>query len=73
MKILVNLKPASRKEEIVRIDDNRYSVSVKSPPKDNQANFALIDVLAKHFSISSDKIKIIGGHKSRQKTVMVDK
>jgi len=73
MKILINLKPASRKEEISKMDDSHYLVSVKPPAKNNQANLALINTLARYFGVSSDKVKIIGGHKSRQKTVVVDK
>jgi len=73
MKILIKLKPSSRKEEILKIDDDHYLVSVKSPARNNQANSALINVLTRYFNIPADRIKIIGGHKSRQKTVMVNK
>ena len=71
MKIIVKIKPNSRKEEIKKIDDKNFIVAVKEPPVDGKANKALVKTMAKYFNVSSSTVRIASGHTSKQKIVEI--
>ncbi len=45
---------------------------VKAPPDKGKANAALVELLARHFSIPKSKVRILRGHSSRKKLVELD-
>ncbi|MEJ0021523.1 MAG: DUF167 family protein [Candidatus Doudnabacteria bacterium] len=49
-----------------------YKVWVTVPPADNQANNAVIDLLADHFNTSPSKIRIRSGYKSAHKLIEIE-
>ena len=67
MYLTVVAKPKKKQEKIVQIAPDTYAVSVKEPPVDGRANGAIINSLAKHFSISPSEITLISGHTSKIK------
>ena len=71
MKILVKAKPGSRQEKVERVDELNYVVFVKAPPKDGQANAAMVKLLSVHFDVSPTMVEIISGHMSRIKVVEI--
>lgn len=71
MKIFVKAKPGAREEKIEKMDDTHFIVSVKEPPKDGRANWAVTRVLAEYFGVSASRVNIVGGHASRQKIVEI--
>lgn len=71
MKIIVKIKPNSRKEEIRKIDDKNFIVAVKEPPVDGKANKALVKNMAKYFNVPSSSVRIASGHASKQKIVEI--
>ena len=71
MRIIVKIKPNSKKEEIKKIDDKKFIVAVKEPPIDGKENKALVKTLAKHFHIPSSTVHIASGHKSKQKIIEI--
>ncbi len=70
MKILVKVKPNSREEKVEKAQNN-YLVWVKEPPVNNQANQAVIKVLANYFKIPKSQISILSGLKSKQKVIEI--
>ena len=68
-KILVNLKPGSTQEKIIRVSEDEYTVFLRAKPHDGEANTALIKMLSKHFHVPKTTIKITRGAKSKTKTV----
>ncbi len=70
-RIWVIVKPQASKEKIVRLADGEYRVSVHAPAQEGKANEAVIELLAKYFSISKSAIKIIRGQTSRRKLVEI--
>ena len=46
-------------------------VAVTVPPVDNQANEALLHLLAKHWRLPRRDLSIVGGAKSRNKIVRI--
>ena len=67
MILQIKVKTQSGKQEITKISENEYKVSLKSPPENNEANLELIKILKKHFK--AKEVKIIFGRTSRRKRV----
>ena len=57
--------------KLFQINGNEIKVSIKSKPEHGKANQELIKLLSNYFQVSSDKIKIIQGIKSRKKIVHI--
>ena len=68
MIIDVKVKPNSEKQEIKKISDKKYVVSLKKRDKDNKANIELLKLLKKYFK---KEVKIVKGLKSKNKIVEV--
>lgn len=68
--MIINIKvnTKSGKQEIKKIDEYNYRISLKSKPEENKANIELIKLLKKHFG---KDIKIIKGLKNRNKIVEI--
>lgn len=71
MRIFVKAKPNAKSEEVIKIDDTHFEISVKEPPVRGMANKAIVEALAKYFNCSRDNVKIISGYTSRQKIVEI--
>lgn len=73
MRIEVTVIPnASISAVINDLSDGAMKVKLQVPAMEGKANKALIDLLAKHFSINKKSVKIVLGEKSRTKVVEVD-
>lgn len=55
------------------IINNRLKVKVNALPNDNEANKAIITLLAKYFKLAKADIIIKYGHKNKLKTVLLTK
>ena len=74
MKISIHLKPNSRhREEVVMNDDGSLTIYTKAPAIEGRANLAAVKLLAKHFDVSSSKVKLVRGTTSKYKMFEVDK
>lgn len=58
MIIFVKVRPGSKKEKIEKISEGEYVVSVKEPAENNRANKKVVNLLAKEFGVSFQKVKI---------------
>ena len=73
MKISVHIKPNSHhREEVVKTDDDVLTVYVKAPAIEGRANAAAIKLLAKHFKVTSSKVKLVRGVTSKYKIFEID-
>ena len=70
MKIQVKVKPNSRTEELSQ-EGNDLVVKVKEPPREGKANQAVIKLLAQHFGVPQNQVKILSGFKSKNKVIEV--
>lgn len=64
--IKVKVKPNSKKQEIIKINENELIAFLKHHAFNNKANIELIKLLKKYFS---KEVKIIKGLKSKYKIV----
>ena len=73
MKISVRIKPNFRhREEVVKNDDDTLTVCIKAPAIEGRANAAAIKLLAKHFRVTSSKVKLVRGATSKYKIFEID-
>ncbi|TFH08525.1 MAG: YggU family protein [Candidatus Thorarchaeota archaeon] len=70
LRVIVN--PNSKKSELVA-EKNLDSISINlvSPAKEGKANTELVKRLSKLLKISTSSIKLVTGHKSREKILLI--
>ena len=73
MKIAVKVKTNARKNEVVKIDETTYAVSVTASPIEGKANKAVVELLAKYFDVPKSLIMIQQGHANSKKVVWIDR
>ena len=67
VKVITNAKKESVEEK-----DGVYVVRVKAVPEKGKANEAVVKLLAKHFKVAKNKIKIVRGLTGRNKVVEIE-
>lgn len=67
--LVLNVKPNSKTDQILAIDDAYVSLSISDPARDGQANDAVVAFLAQTLDTKKYNIDIVRGHKSHQKLV----
>ena len=70
IQVSVKVTPSSKREE-VKEGGERLLVKVKEPPREGRANEAVIKLVAEHFGVSSKSVRIVSGHRSRNKTLVI--
>ena len=71
MRISVRVKPNARKNEVKKLDGERYLISVTAPPADGKANAGVIELLSRHFGKSKSRIVILKGLADREKLIEI--
>jgi len=67
MFIKVKAFPQSREQKIIEKEENFFEIYVREKPIQNQANQAVLKVLAEYFNIPKDNIKLVKGFQERNK------
>ncbi|MFZ9006277.1 MAG: DUF167 domain-containing protein [Nitrosopumilaceae archaeon] len=60
-------------KETFEISKDQITLGIKSRPVKGEANKEIIKKLAKHFEVSSSKVLIKSGHKSKIKIIEIQK
>ena len=70
----VEVMPNSSKSEIYGFNEwrKRIQIKVKSEAKEGKANKELIQLLSQLFEVSINKVTIVTGAKSRNKTISIE-
>lgn len=69
----VRVHPRSRKQEITKLSTDEYKIQVTSVPSKGEANRDVCKVIAAHFGVPISRVSIVGGHKSRNKVIIIEK
>jgi uncharacterized protein (TIGR00251 family) len=69
LRITVEVKAGSKKDEVVKGDEDRYFVCVKAPRKKGKANASVLKLLKKHFG---RQVRIVSGMISTTKIVEIE-
>ena len=72
MRVKVRVKPGAKQVKVEESGDTLI-VWVRSPAREGKANGELIEVLAEYFSVPKSRVKIVRGHRGRDKLVEVEK
>ena len=71
--IRVRVKPRAARNQIEAVTpDGLLSIRLSAPPVENQANTALVELLAKSLRVPKSSFSVAAGDKSRVKSVAVD-
>jgi uncharacterized protein (TIGR00251 family) len=70
----VIVRPNSRdKNFVAEISPEVILVNLKSPAREGKANSELVKRLARVLTISAGNIRLVAGHKSKEKTLLVER
>ncbi len=67
----VRVFPGARKSEITGTAGGRLRVKVQAPPVEGKANQALLKLLAGELGMKKNRLRLISGERSRNKTVLL--
>jgi uncharacterized protein (TIGR00251 family) len=73
VRLNIKVHPHSREQKVEKLDSGVYKIWVQSAPEKGKANKEVLSVLAEFLSLPVSRFKIIQGHRSRHKTIMVEK
>ena len=62
----------ARKEELVQKDPEHFIVSVKEKAENNNANTRVLELIAEHFKIPRNKVRIVNGHHHPSKLLILE-
>ena len=71
MYVKVKITPDSKKENVTKVSDDHYEISVKQKAENNKANSRLLEIM--HSEFPNSIIRIVSGHYSPSKIVSIDK
>jgi len=71
VRVAIRLTPRARAARLDGVADGRLKVAVTAPPAENQANEALLRLLAREWRLPQRSLAIVGGAKSRDKLVHI--
>lgn len=72
MYIHAKVTAGARKESLKEKSKDHFVVSVREPAERNMANSRVIELIAQHFTIPSNKVRIVNGHHSPSKLISID-
>lgn len=72
MRIQVQVKPKSGRQSVSVDSEGLWTVHLKSPPADGEANAELIVAVAAHLGIPKSRVSIKSGASSRRKVLEVE-
>lgn len=70
--ILAYIQPGASRDGIVGVFDKRVKIAIKAPPREGEANAALVEFISKLLGVSKRKVHLMRGESSRQKDLVVE-
>ncbi len=70
--IHVKVMAGARKEFFRRKSKDHFEVSVKEKAERNMANTRVLELVASHFKIPVNKIRIVNGHRHPSKLLVIE-
>jgi len=67
MYIKVRVNPGQKKESLIQKESDHFYISVREPAKRNLANIRVAEMLAAHFNVSRQQVRLLSGHTSPSK------
>jgi len=70
--IHVKVTAGARKESLTKKSPDYFEISVREKAERNMANARVLELIAKYFKVSVKKVRIVNGHRSPSKFLVVD-
>jgi len=70
--IRLRLQPSARANELVGVRDGVLVARVSAPAIEGRANEAVVQLLAKRLRVAKSSVRIVRGHRSRDKVVEIE-
>lgn len=71
MQTKIRVQPKAGRNAI-EVAGDKVTVRVTAAPEGGKANDAVVALLAKRLGVAKGRVSIVRGHKSRDKTVLID-
>ena len=68
----VRVQPNASRDQVVGYQEDTLSLRVTAPPRGGLANAAVVSLLAETLGITKRRVRILRGHASREKLVVVE-
>ena len=72
MYIHIAVTAGAKKESFKQIKDDHFEISVKEKAERNMANTRVIELVAEHFKIPKNKVRIVNGHRHPSKLLVIE-
>ncbi len=72
MYIHVRTKTGAKAEEVQRLSETHFVVSVREKPLFNLANKRILELIANEFGVVVGRVRIVNGHHSPSKLLTVE-
>jgi uncharacterized protein YggU (UPF0235/DUF167 family) len=72
MYIKVLVTAGAGKESLIKKSEDHFKISVKEKAERNMANKRVLKLIAEHFNVSVNKVRIVNGHTHSSKLLVVD-
>ena len=69
----IKVQTRCRENSVEPLETGQFKVKVKASPVKGEANKAVIKVIADFFNIPRSRVKILSGHKTSRKLILIEK
>ncbi len=71
--VRVRVRPRSKKSGLFfDFDENELTVNLRSPAREGKANSELLKLLARRLKVSTGSLRLVGGQRSKEKTILIE-
>ena len=70
--IHVKVSAGVSKESFVKKSENHFEISVREKAQRNLANTRVLQLVADHFKVPLNKVRIVNGHRHPSKLIIVE-
>lgn len=71
MYIKVKVKTGARREVVSKLSEDKFEISVKEKPINNEANRRIIFLISSHLGVKESNVRIVKGSRSPSKIVLI--
>jgi uncharacterized protein YggU (UPF0235/DUF167 family) len=72
MYIHVIVTAGMKKESFKKKSKDHFEISVKEKAERNMANNRVLELVAEHFNVSKNKVRIVNGHRHPSKLLVIE-
>jgi len=70
--IHVKVTAGAGKESLKQKSEDHFEISVREKAERNMANARVLELVAEHFKVPKNKVRIVNGHRSPSKLLVVE-